>query len=65
LAMQPPEPSPGVPVFDTETLGVTVYHHPPSRGLLSISDRTQLPRGGSRVSLTRRALDPHVRSTTC
>jgi hypothetical protein len=46
-------------------LGVTVYHHPPSRGLLSISDRTQLPRGGSRVSLTRRALDPHVRSTTC
>ncbi|XP_062201501.1 uncharacterized protein LOC133904034 [Phragmites australis] len=31
LAMYPSDSSPGIPVFDTETLGVTVYPYPRSR----------------------------------
>ncbi|CAD6259646.1 unnamed protein product [Miscanthus lutarioriparius] len=30
LAMQPPEYSPGIPVFDTETMGMAVWPHPQS-----------------------------------
>ncbi|KAL6651333.1 hypothetical protein ACP70R_010258 [Stipagrostis hirtigluma subsp. patula] len=33
FAMRPSESSPGIPVFDTETLGVTVCPRPRSRGL--------------------------------
>ncbi|CAN6269242.1 unnamed protein product [Urochloa humidicola] len=32
LAMLPPEYSPGIPVFDTETMGMTVWPNPQSRG---------------------------------
>ncbi|RCV35269.1 hypothetical protein SETIT_7G227200v2, partial [Setaria italica] len=52
FAMQPPESSPGVPVFDTETLGETVCHHPPSRGLVSISNKpVYASAGGSLMAL--------------